>query len=115
MSTENFKESIKQWVVLDNEHKQYNDKVKQIREKKTQVLDVINTHVQSNSLTNAFVQISDGRLKFTNNKSVKPLTLRYIEDCLSQLLSTTDTQRVMTYIKDNREYTYSDDIKRYYK
>ena len=31
MSTEEFKESIKQWVMLDNEHKQYNDKVKQIR------------------------------------------------------------------------------------
>ena len=46
MSTEEFKESIKQWVMLDNEHKQYNDKVKQIREQKSRVLDIINTHVQ---------------------------------------------------------------------
>ena len=115
MSTEEFKESIKQWVILDNQHKQYNDKLKQIREQKSQVLDIINTHVQEKSLTNAFVQISDGRLKFANNRYVKPLTLKYIEHCLLELLSTADTEKIMTYIKDNREYTFTDDIKRYYK
>ena len=39
MSEEMFKNNIKSWVELDNQHKQYNEVLKEIRQKKNNVLD----------------------------------------------------------------------------
>ena len=43
------------------------------------------------------------------------LTLQYIKQCLSETIENTDTvDKLMCHIKSNRDYTYSEDIKRYY-
>lgn len=115
MAEEIFKENIKQWVLYDNQHKLYNEKIKDMRLKKSSLLDDINEHIQDNNLTNAQVKISDGRLKFVASKTVKPLTMRYIEECLQQTLKHDNVDTIMTFIKENRDYNYTDDIKRYYK
>lgn len=115
MSDDKFKMSIKQWVELDNQHKQYNDALKEIRQKKATVLDDINNHVNDNKLHDAIVKISDGRIKFSIIKNVKPVTLQYVKQCLTDMLENADTvEKIMNYIKSNRDYTYTEDIKRYY-
>ena len=79
------------------------------------VLSNINTHVNNNKLQDAMVKISDGRIKFTLVKNVRPLTLQYIKQCLTDKLQNADTvDKLMDHIKSNRDYTYSEDIKRYY-
>ena len=115
MSDDKFKMRIKQWVELDNQHKQYNDALKEIRQKKGTVLNDINSHVNDNKLQDAIVKISDGRIKFSAIKNVKPITLQYIKQCLTDKLQNSDSvENLMEYIKSNRDYTYSEDIKRYY-
>ena len=115
MSEEKFKNSIKSWVELDNQHKQYNDVLKEIRHKKGNILNDINNHVNSNKLHDAIVKISDGKIRFSVVKNVKPLTLQYIKLCLTEKLQNSETvEKIMDHIKSNRDYTYSDDIKRYY-
>jgi hypothetical protein len=115
MSEENFKHDIKSWIELDNQQKQYNVVLKDIRQKKNNVLDKINNHVNDQKLQDAIVKISDGRIKFTVVKNVKPLTLQYVKQCLTdKIQDTVFIEKLMNYIKDNRDYSYSDDIKRYY-
>jgi hypothetical protein len=115
MSEEKFKTSIRQWVELDNQHKQHNELLKDIRERKTNVLSNITNHVNNNKLQDAVVKISDGRIKFTLVKNVRPITLQYIKQCLTDKLQNSDSvDKLMDYIKSNRDYTYSEDIKRYY-
>jgi len=115
MTEDIFKENIKYWVDLDNQHKKVNEDVKELRKQKNEVLEKINTHVSSNRLNDAVVKISDGRIKFSSVKVTKPLTLQYIKQCLMEKIQ--DTKQVeilMNYIRENREYSYTDDIKRYY-
>ena len=115
MSEEKFKHDIKSWIELDNQQKQYNLVLKDIRLKKNNVLDKINNHVNDQKLQDAIVKISDGRIKFTVVKNVKPLTLQYVKQCLTdKIQDTIFIEKLMNHIKDNRDYTYSDDIKRYY-
>jgi hypothetical protein len=115
MSEELFKENIKYWVELDNQHKKANEDVKELRVRKNEVLEKINNHVSSNRLSDAVVKISDGRIKFSSVKVTKPLTLQYVKQCLTEKIQ--DSKQVeilMDYIKENRDYSYTDDIKRYY-
>jgi hypothetical protein len=61
------------------------------------------------------VNISDGKLRFVASKHTAPLTLAYIEKCLSQLISNgKQVEQIMTYIKKNRETKTSMEIKRVY-
>ena len=69
-----FEENIKQWVLLDNQLKILNEKVKEIRDKRNSVNESIQTIVEKNNLTNKSVQISDGSLKFVNTRVPAPLT-----------------------------------------
>ena len=63
-----FEGQIQQWVSIDNQLKQLNDKTKDLREKRNVLEQNITTYATNNNLSNSTVQISDGRLKFTNTK-----------------------------------------------
>ena len=113
--TEQFKEDIKEWVKLDNLHKKYNMELKELRNKKNSFLEKINLNVNNLNLSNSIVKISDGRLKFTNTKYTKPLTLSYIKSTLQRTLKDTEhVDEIIMLLRVNREYILTDDIKRYY-
>lgn len=111
----NFEDNIKNWVKIDNELKAYNEKIKNLREKRNNVLNDINIYIENNNLNNATVSISDGKLKFTNSRVVNPLTLKYVQSCLENFIKDSNSvNTIMEYIKDNREVKNTPDIKRYY-
>ena len=61
------------------------------------------------------MNISDGKLKFVSSKTTAPLTLTYIEKCLSELITNgKQVEQIMTYIKKNRETKTTMEIKRVY-
>ena len=63
-----FENQIQQWVSLDNQLKQLNEKVKDLRDKRNNLEENITSYASENNLSNATVKISDGRLRFTNTK-----------------------------------------------
>lgn len=110
-----FEENIKNWVAIDNQIKLLNEKAKELRENKNTMENSIMSYVKINKLTNAVVNISDGKLKFVTTKQTPPLTLKYVEDCLKKCIKSEEqVKHIMNYIKDSRESKYSPDIKRYY-
>jgi hypothetical protein len=112
----NFEEKIQQWVLLDNQLKILNEKIREIRDKKNNLSESINNHIKDNNLSNAVVQISDGKLKFTNTKVVtNQLTYKYIEKSLGEIITNeTQVSQIIEYLKQKREYKIIQEIKRFY-
>jgi hypothetical protein len=108
-------ENIKKWVSIDNQLKTINDKAKELREMKNNAEQLILDYVETKNMSNATVNISDGKLKFVSTKQTAPLTLKYIEDCLSKCIKNEEqVSLLMNYIKETREVKYIPDIKRTY-
>ena len=110
-----FESNIKTWVSVDNEIKQINDKLKTLRENKSRLNDEITKYIKNNNMENAQVQISDGRLKFINSKIQQPLTFKYLQESLSEIIKDkSQVSAILNHIKNKREITIIPEIKRYY-
>jgi hypothetical protein len=106
---------IKRWVELDNKIKLTSEEVRDVRTEKSVINDEILEIVEEKQLCKATVNISDGKLKFVSSKHTAPLTLAYIEKCLSELITNgKQVEQIMTYIKKNRETKTTMEIKRVY-
>jgi len=111
----NFEQQIQQWVQIDNQLKSVNEKVKELREKKNSISHKINNHIEENQLNNAAIKISDGQLKFVKLKETQPLTFKYLETCLSEIIKNEEqVKKIVEYIKNKREVKYIPEIKRFY-
>ena len=106
---------IKRWVELDNKIKLTSEEVRDIRTEKSVINDEILEIIEEKQLGKATVNISDGKLKFVSAKHTAPLTLTYIEKCLSDLITNgKQVEQIMAYIKKNRETKTTTEIKRVY-
>jgi len=106
---------IKRWVELDNQIKSSTDEIRDIRTEKAVINDEILDIVEEKKLGKATVNISDGKLRFVASKHTAPLTLTYVEKCLSELITNgKQVEQIMSYIKKNRETKTTMEIKRVY-
>ena len=109
-----FEGQIQQWVQLDNQLKQINEKVKDLREKRNTLEQNITTYAASNNLTNSTVQISDGKLKFANTKVQEPLTFKYLEKTLNEVIKNeSQVKLIIEHIRQKREIKIVPEIKRF--
>jgi predicted transcriptional regulator len=114
-STNNLDKTIQNWVELDNDLKKLNEKVKEIRTRKNDLEDKIMTYVEDNDMNNRVVNIADGKIKFCEVKQTSPLTLGFLEKCLSEVIANqSQVKQIVDYIKGKRETKIVPEIKRYY-
>lgn len=114
MTSIGFENQIKQWVQVDNQLKELNDKIRELREKRNCLEKNITSYASSNNLSNSVVQIGDGRLKFTNSKIPEPLTFRYLEKTLGEIIKNENQVKlIMEHIKQKREIRVVPEIKRF--
>ena len=111
----NFEQTIQQWLLLDNQIKIYNEKLKELRNKRDNIEEKISQHAINNNLTNSTIKTSDGKLKFVNTKITSPLTFKYLEKSLGEIIKNTQqVTGIMNHIKNNREHRVEHELKRYY-
>ena len=109
-----FEGQIQQWVQLDNQLKQLNEKTRELREKRNSLEEHITNYASSNNLSNATIQISDGKLKFVNTKVQEPLTFKYLERTLSEVIKNeSKVKLIMEHIKQKRNIRNVAEIKRF--
>jgi len=109
-----FEGQIQQWVSIDNQLKQLNEKSKELREKRNVLEQNITTYANNNNLYNATVQISDGKLKFANTKMPEPLTFKYLEKTLGEVIKNeSQVKLIMEHIKQKRNIKVVPEIKRF--
>ena len=109
-----FENQIQQWVSLDNQLKQLNEMVKDLRDKRNNLEENITSYASENNLSNATVKISDGRLKFTNTKVQEPLTFKYLEKTLGEVIKNeSQVKLIMEHLKQKRSVKIIPEIKRF--
>ena len=110
----NFEQILQQWVSIDNQIKIYSDKLKDLRNKKNIMEEKLKEHPDSSKL-NSIIPISDGRLKFVNTKVTSPLTFKYLEKSLGEIIRNSEQVKVIiNHIKNNRESKIVPELKRFY-
>jgi len=110
-----FTKKVKQWVMTDNEIKECNDQLKQLRLNRKQLGDDIIAYANNNRLSKSIINISDGTLSFVETKSPCYLTLHRVETCLEQYIDDTRMiDDIMRMIKDTRSSKITPEIKRTY-
>jgi len=108
-----FEQNIQQWVSIDNQIKLLTEKIHELREKKHKLGENITNHVEKNNLNNATVQISDGKLRFVTTKVSTPLTFKYVEKTLGEVIrNQTQVKQIIEYLKDHRDVKIVPEIKR---
>ena len=111
-----FEERIKSWVTIDNQIRLHNDKLKELRTQRNQITDTVTSYLEENSLENAKIEITGGSIGFIQNRLVPPLSLKYVEKCLSDVIANPEqVKQIMDYIKSNRDIKFSPDLKRVYE
>ena len=109
-----FENKIQQWVQLDNQLKQINEKTKELREKRSVLEENITAYASINNLSNTTVQISDGKLRFSETKVTEPLTFKYLEKTLSEVIKNeSQIKLIMEHIKQKRAVKIVPEIKRF--
>lgn len=109
-----FESQLKQWVNLDNQLKELNERTKELREKRNTLEEHLTSYAASNNLSNSSIQLGDGKLKFTNTKVQEPLTFRYLERTLGEIIKNeSQVKTIMEYVKQKREVKVISEIKRF--
>ena len=110
-----FEQQIQQWVAIDNQMKILNDTIKDLRDKKHNISQQINNHIENVQLSNTSIKINDGQLQFIKVKETQQLTFKYLETCLSEIIKNEEqVKKIVDYIKNKREIKYVSEIKRLY-
>jgi hypothetical protein len=111
----NFEQTIQKWVLLDNQIKIYNEKLKELRDKRDIIEQQLSQEAEKNNLTNSVIKITDGKLKFVNSKINSPLTFKYLEKSLGEIIKNSEqVNAIINYVKNNRVSKITTELKRYY-
>jgi hypothetical protein len=109
-----FESNIQKWVMLDNQIKVYNDKIKQLRDEKNALSTELIQQADKNGNKNSTIQITDGRLRFTNTRVTEQLSFRYIDETLTKIIPNSESrEKIITCLKENRESKFVPELKRY--
>jgi len=110
---EEFKTQLEKWLYVDNELKNVNEKVKKLRDIKSVLTQSLTEHINKKELTNSTIKINNEVVKFLNCKTTQPLTFKYLETCLGEIIKDEEkVVKIIEYVKNKRETNYSLDIKR---
>lgn len=104
MTQQTLEQRIQRWVQLDNQIKQANDQVRQLRESRNDVESNILKHVAEHNLSHATVRIKDGTLRFAfNAKQTPAITLAFLNEALSECCPPQQAADIMQHIRAKRD------------
>lgn len=103
---------VQRWVLAETQLKQLSEKMKQVREVRSTATANITKYTRQQNYTGN-IKISDGELRIYEKREYTPLTFGYLEKCLGNIIpDNAQVEYIIKYLKDNREITTSQDIKR---
>jgi hypothetical protein len=109
-----FDAKIQQWVQIDNELKKLNDRVKQLREQRNSLETNLTNYAKTNNMTDSTIQINKDKLKFVDTRVPEPLTFKYLEKTLGEIIKDeSKVKLIMEHIKQKRDVRIVPEIKRF--
>ena len=109
-----FDNKIQQWVQIDNQIKKLNEQAKQLREQRNTLETNLTNYAKSNNMSNTTIKVNNDKLKFTDTKVPEPLTFKYLEKTLGEIIKNESQVKViMDHIKQKRSIKIVPEIKRF--
>jgi len=109
-----FEDKVKQYISIDNEIIILNEKIKDLKDKKTKLSNVLTNYANEKELSNKDIRINNEKIKFTSSKVQQPLTFKYLEKSLNEIIDNKSrVVDIITYIKSKRDIKVVNEIKRY--
>jgi len=109
-----FIQNIQSWVSLDTQLKTINERIKPIREKKTELSEEITKYMKEMQIDKKRIDITDGSLGLYEKKEYSALTYGYIEKCLGEIIpDKKHVDYIMNYLREHRQVKQITDIRRY--
>lgn len=105
MSDPQFIENIKLWVTYDNKINDANQKLKVLRNEKTNISNQITCYMEQNNIKDTIINISDGQnIKYCEQNIQCPLTFKFLEETLSKYFGNNKEKvtEIISFIKSNR-------------
>jgi len=112
-SKKQFSDNIQKWVLIDTQMKYINEKTRELRESRSNLIGEIYKYVNEKKLATNKIEITDGQIVFFEKREYPPLTYTYIEKCLSEIIpEKSQVEYIIHYLKSKREIKSSPDIRR---
>ena len=105
-------DTIKDWVRQDEEIKLLTSKISSLRSGRSETAQRIQAMLPNPDSCN--IQITGGRLKFTQQKNKQPLSIKLVSEVLSDLLSDEDVETILENIDKRRATKTNTVLKRIY-
>ena len=110
-----FIEHIKRWVLLDTHLKRIQEKVKELKEERSNLDDSICSYLAKHNMQEKKIEIHDGELRCAEKKDYTPLSYSYLERVLKTIVNDPSTvNRILQCIKDQREIKTHMELRRTY-
>ena len=106
-------DNIRTWVSLDNRVRQLTEQLQQLREERSEAADTVLDEAKANQIMSARVRVSDGYLRFAQTRTTAPLSLKYVEGCLSRCMpDEAQVARIMRVVREARPVKEEPTIRR---
>ena len=104
---------IQKWILLDNQIKFQTEKLKEMRDKRSDLTETIKNYIETNKIINSTIKMNDVKLKVFQTKIAETLTFKYLEQKLSEIIpNQSQVKQIVDYLKINRTYKIVSEIKR---
>ena len=103
-----FNKLIIEWTNYDTRIKQENLKLKNLREKKSQLSDILVEYIEENKLTDSTFELTQMNTMVVckNTTMTTPLTYDFLKSCMNEYFQDkTKTDDLLKFIKNKREKT----------
>jgi hypothetical protein len=109
-----FEYKVQQWVELDNQLKKLNEQVKQLRDQRNTLEINLTSYAKTNNMSDSTIKVNNSRLKFVDTKVPEPLTFKYLEKTLGEIIKNeSQVHLIMEHIKQKRAVKIVPEIKRF--
>ena len=118
LSDFDFNSSMNEWVNIDNRIRKINEELAELKQERNEISDKLNEYVEITSIEKKTINVNlkDSQIKFVTTKVPQTLTFKYLESCLSEIISDEEqVSQIIEYVKSNRKIDNVNEIKRIYK
>lgn len=113
---EEFIQNVQKWNYIESQIKDANEKVKKMRTLKSNFGTKICSYLEKNHSIKNKIAIGNDEIHMYSKKEYTPLSFSYIENKLKEIIQDEkQVDFVIQYLKDNREITVTNDLRKIHK
>ncbi len=105
-------EHIRELAICNQQLKQYNERLKPIRQKKQAICKVLGEYMQAHGIKTRSLEINGEPMKLVQRQDYAPLTMGFVRNCLEEIMEDAEQiDTVMDYLREQRGVKMTVDLR----